>query len=238
MTLGGGSPGSQASVIMTQSYFTIDCGGNDPHNELGGFLMTDIDVKVVGSFAAGGTQDRAVRVFEHELGHAHMLNHARCFNTPACDDPMPPTAPLPNSGPLMDPQGRTGLKAADASGGNKVFPDSESIINFNNCFNSTGAVIFPLVIQTGECNLLVSTKIPQNEIRSEITPNPTTSSIKIIIHDENLSFRFVDINGHVVRSGILTSGENLLSVESLPSGVYQLILSSNQSVSSFKIVKI
>lgn len=238
VALGGGAPGTQAAVITTQSYFTIDCGGNDPNNELGGFIMTDIDMRVTGSFAATGTQARAVRVFEHELGHAHMLNHARCFNTPSCDDPMPPAAPLPNSGPLMDPQGRTGLKSADASGGNKVFPDSESIINFNNCFNSAGAVIFPTPIQTGGCNMIVSTKTPQNKIISQVTPNPAASSINIIVQEENLSFRFSDMNGRTVISGKLTAGENHLNIESLPSGVYLLTLSSNRSVSSYKIVKI
>ena len=65
-----------AALSQSQTYFSIEC--DDEMNR--GFIMTDFDITVSASYVnpnnGNANQDRLQKLFEHELGHAHLINHA------------------------------------------------------------------------------------------------------------------------------------------------------------------
>ncbi len=221
-----GNPDAQAALIVSQFYFSIDCGGSDIENEDGGYILTDLDFVVDNNFASGNDQARAERVFTHELGHAHMLNHARCFGF-LC------------GGPLMHPQATTGTKDVDIAGGNEIFVDSETIIN-NGCVQDNVA-IFPVAIKTGNCGIVVSAnELETNEIQVQVIPNPTYESIRVKAANKaaKLQYQLSDSNGKVMGIGIIISDNQNLDLSHYPSGIYYLSIASENGMGYFKIVKL
>ena len=184
--------------------------------------MTDLDVLVAPNFAMGDDNDRAERVFTHELGHAHMLNHALCFGF-AC------------SGPLMHPQAASGIKDVDVDGGNKIFDDSQEIIN-NGCFIGNVQVMNTLPIQIGDCGQIVATKELSNYAIS-ITPNPTAESVFIDGISENIEFKLVNTTGQILQTGE-KSGDFIIQLSTYPQGAYWLNIANKTENIYFKIIKL
>ena len=216
-----GDPNAQAAVRLSQ-YFQIDCDGSDPNNDNGGFIMTDIDVVVEPNFANGNDEVRAKRVFTHELGHAHMLNHAFCFGF-AC------------SGPLMHPQGESGIKDVDIDGGNKIYDDSQEIVN-NDCFLGNVQVLNTQPIQAGSCGQIVATKeLPNYSI--SILPNPTAESVFIEGISERIDFKLVNTTGQILQTG-KRSDNFTIPLSPYPQGAYWLNIANKTENIYFKIIKL
>lgn len=99
--------------------------------------------------------------------------------------------------------------------------------------------------QFENCGAIDYTSV-ENKVESEqfikIYPNPVSS--KLTIHSEKLvleSIRIFDINGHLVRSfnlvGQPTFSETI-DVESLPNGVYSVVVKSETEIYSSRFIKI
>jgi hypothetical protein len=227
VTLGGlSSPDAQAAVLFSQAYFSIDCNGSLPIDEDGGFIMTDLDVIIKGSYATdiNVSASRRKRVFEHELGHAHMLNHAYCFGGGI----------LGCSGPLMHPQGETGIKDVDISGGNTIFDRSAKIINNNSCIGGSGT---PIPIESGNCGDIVATHNVLNNL-SEISPNPVSDWLKIKNVNKFSTYRICNSTGVIFVNEDVPNEEFQVDLTLLKPGYYLLILEGDDIVSYSKIVKI
>lgn len=216
------NPETQAGLVQGTAYFPIDCNGSDSEDLDGGFIMTDLDFVVNSNFAMGTDQNRAERVFTHELGHAHMLNHAFCFGF-LC------------GGPLMHPQAETDIKDVDEDGGNEIFGDSETIIN-NSC-EVGGSVVNPMRIQSGNCGTIVSTK-EATLLRLELSPNPTDGMVLISEIDNEAEFILTNTTGQSLIFGKATANQLELDLSFYPSGTYHLTISDNNNISHFKIIKL
>jgi hypothetical protein len=221
-----GTPGAEAAVLTSLAYFSIDCNGSTANDEDGGFIMTDIDVIVHSAFAIDNTipYSRRKRVFEHELGHAHMLNHAHCFGG----------GMFGYSGPLMHPQGETEIKDVDISGGNRVFANSSKIINNNTCI---GTSLVPIPIQIGYCgDLVASQDIPNNF--TKISPNPVSDWLLIKNANDFDNYSIYNSTGIRVINQFVPSSEFQVDLTLLKPGCYLLILEGDNNVSYSKIIKI
>jgi len=73
-----------------------------------------------------------------------------------------------------------------------------------------------------------------------IGPNPTFNNINIIFKDiqKHLNFRLYSIDGRILENSILEDTIEFNYVINFPAGIYILVLSSETTSSSFKIVKI
>ena len=217
------SPDAQAALIQSQAYFPIDCGGSSDIEEQGGFIMTDLDFVVNDDFALGNDQDRAERVFEHEIGHGHNINHARC-TADSC------------SGPLMHPMGETGIQIDDINGGDEIFNDSQDIINDNDC-ELGGDMVDVDPIQTGGCGISLSEKevdIPD----LEVAPNPTSNSIRVSHREKTINYQLLSSTGVTLLYGKSNLPEFSLNLDNYAAGTYILILSSETGTAHYKIVKL
>lgn len=215
------NPNAQAALRL-QQYFQLDCGGSDPGNDEGGFIMTDLDFLVHDDFALGNDQNRAERVFTHELGHAHMLNHAYCFGF-AC------------RGPVMHPRADSGIKDVDVEGGNKIYDDSQIIIS-NACFLDGVQVINTQPIQSGNCGNIVSIKEFSNYFIS-LHPNPTMESVFIDGIPESIDFKLINMTGQILHAG-KASSDFTIQLSKYPQGAYWLNISNGTENSFFKIIKL
>jgi hypothetical protein len=74
-------------------------------------------------------------------------------------------------------------------------------------------------------------------------PNPASESIQLAFEgkylQENKTVEIIDINGKKVLSTAVSSGTSLfpISISDLASGVYQVIITSNASVTHDKFIK-
>jgi hypothetical protein len=74
-------------------------------------------------------------------------------------------------------------------------------------------------------------------------PNPASESIQLAFEgkylQENKTVEIIDINGKKVLSTAVSSGISLfpISISDLASGVYQVIITSNASVTHDKFIK-
>ncbi len=214
------TPNAQAALAQSQAYFPIDCQGSNPNDEDGGFIMSDLDIIINDDFATTGTQSRARRVLEHELGHGHCVNHARCFGT-LC------------GGPLMHPEATTGIKAVDVDGGNRIFDDSQEIIA-NGC---TGASVPPVKIEKGGCGTLVANK-EEHAFDLHIFPNPTADILWITRSEQPLSWTVSSASGQVIASGKSQLRDFEIDFSTYPPGTYLLFVSNDKGTGQYKIVKL
>lgn len=219
------NPDAQAALltsIVGQLYFDIDCHGLDPQDEDGGFIMTDLDFVVDGSFAVAGTQSRAEEVFTHELGHGHLLNHAFCFGF-LCSDP------------IMHPQGAATIKDVDEVGGNEIFNDSETIIN-NGC-EIGGSSVTPMQIETGNCGVIVAAD-EVSLLQYKLFPNPTNGILFIPEIIKGTQFTLTNSAGQTLKSDKVLTESLQINISSYPSGTYFLTLSDDQKIGHFKTIKL
>lgn len=214
------TPNAEAGLIQGQAYFPIDCNGSDPEDEDGGFIMSDLDFMVDLEFAQTGSQSRAERVFEHEIGHGHNINHARCFGF-LC------------SGPLMEATAASGIKDVDVDGGNSIFDDSQTIIN-NGC---TGSSVAPVAITSGSCGTLVAVD-ETSSLTPQILPNPTTGWVSIRQGDRILNWRVMNSTGQVLKSGKPSFSDFEVDFSMYPPGTYFLFVEGESEVGHFKIIKL
>lgn len=91
-------------------------------------------------------------------------------------------------------------------------------------------------------NLLTKTKeINKETLQFEITPNPTSEKLKISLN-QNLSFPIVysiyDQMGNKIINSHVTQDNNFINVESLQSGVYLLIIHTNNKYIAQRFIKL
>lgn len=222
----GGLPGDAEAAltfgINSLFYFDIDCNGSDPNDLDGGYIMTDLDIIIDGTFAAGTDQDRAVEVLTHELGHGHMLNHAFCIGG-SCVDPM------------MHPQGNFDIQNVDEDGALRVFDDSNIIIQ-NGC-SLNGSTITPTTIKNGLCGSTTATD-EIKELTLSLSPVPTFGKIYSAESISNASYLITDTKGQVLEVGELLSGKLELDISPHPAGTYILTIQNEDEIGHFKIIKI
>lgn len=71
-----------------------------------------------------------------------------------------------------------------------------------------------------------------------IAPNPTNDVFSIDVFDGAEALRIVDMNGRTLRQMNLTStGKMLVNVADLPTGIYTVQLSSQEGISSTRLIK-
>ncbi|TAK41324.1 MAG: T9SS type A sorting domain-containing protein [Saprospiraceae bacterium] len=216
----------EAGMVQGSAYFPINCQATQA-NENGGYILTDIDIRVAPDFAQNGTQARAVEAMTHELGHAHMLNHAFCFGANCTE-------------PLMEGYGGAGaVQQADSDGANRVFNTSSGIINSNTCFltGPGGGMIAPIPIQSGDCGAVN----PTFEIGAfEVTyfPNPAISSIIISNLLHSGKYLLYSSSGKLLESGDFQVGDYEMDVSAYPQGTYIVKLVIGTESGHFKIVKL
>ncbi len=216
------TPNAQAALAQSQAYFPIDCNGSDPADEDGGFIMADLDIIINDDFALTGTQSRARRVLEHELGHGHNTNHARCFG-------------LLCGGPLMHPEGTTGIKTVDVDAGNRIFDDSQGIIN-NGC-TVGGTNVNPVAILSGDCGTLVADR-EERPLDLLVFPNPTADQVWVSKAGQPFSWSVSTASGLAVASGKSSISDFNIDFSAYPPGTYLLVISNDEGIGRYKIVKL
>lgn len=215
---------AEAGMVMDYAYFPISCGGVDPNDEDGGFIMSDIDFRVAPSFAMGTDQSRAIEVFVHELGHAHLLNHARCVGT-GC------------TAPAMEAYGgQTGIQNADIDGANRIFGTSADIIFNNLCLVGNDDVeVNP--IETGGCGA-TNPSIETEFSDVKISPNPTNKVVTISNLQRVEKYVLVNSSGQILQFGNTQVGELHLDLAPYPQGSYYLTILHDTTTGHFKIIKL
>lgn len=128
---------------------------------------------------------------------------------------------------------------ASGSGGKASYSVGQVVYTTNSGSNGSSAQgvqqPYEIYITTGiesvsEINLLVSTY-----------PNPTSDVLNLIIdrsNFDNLSYQLMDINGKLLTSDVITKTNTSISMNELPAAIYFIkIISSNQEIKTFKIIK-
>lgn len=91
--------------------------------------------------------------------------------------------------------------------------------------------------------IFVTTGIEEMDVILNISayPNPTTDFLQLKIESEkmkNLSFQLYNINGKLLQNKKITGTESQINMTGLVSAIYfVIVLSENQIVKSFKIIK-
>lgn len=102
---------------------------------------------------------------------------------------------------------------------------SVSVTSPNGCTSFSNAVSFTLSIHENEFQEVA------------IFPNPTDAEIKIVVTEPILNLAIYDQKGRLLNSYSPNSNSFIFSLDQLPKGVYNLIISGNSSVSHKKVVK-
>lgn len=214
---------AQAGMILAYAYFPISCGGTDPNDEDGGFIMSDIDFVVAEDFAEGTDQARAVEVFIHELGHAHLLNHARCL--------------APCTDPAMEAYGGdNGIQSVDDDGANRIFGTSADIITSTLCLVGASNVE-PNAITQGGCGITNPTK-ESEFLGIKLSPNPTNKAVVVSNVLQSGKYILVNSSGQILQSGNTMVGELYLDLAHYPPGSYFLTILHDINADHFKIIKL
>lgn len=215
---------AQAGMVLAYAYFPISCGGVDPNDEDGGFIMSDIDFKVAPSFAVDNDQARAIEVFVHELGHAHLLNHARCVGF-GC------------TAPAMEAYGGdTGIQNADIDGANRIFGTSADII-FNNLCLVGANIVEVNPIEDGGCGATNATKASEF-LGIQLSPNPTDKTVVVSNLQRAGKYALFNSSGQILQFGDTQVGELHLDLAPYPQGSYFLTILHDTTTGHFKIVKL
>lgn len=132
------------------------------------------------------------------------------------------------------------VSGKDIMGSNGSISYSIGQIDFIN-YQSNDNIITQGVQQPFEIFVL-DTKEWNSLIDVQVFPNPTSEGIELIInsnHPESFSFILFDIKGKQVKSNVLQSSRNYISLNELSQSVYLLTLLSNDSTykKTFKIIK-
>ncbi len=212
----------QAGLAVGNQYYKIDC--EDSEEERTGYVLADLDFKVDPSFFQNGSQSRAIRVFEHELGHAHMINHAKCIASGSC------------IGPLMEAKGGTSIQTVDIDGAKRVFNTSKSIIESNSCFQN-GMPIDVVPIASGECGFLNALNDLQT-ISFQVTPNPGNDLFLLENLPAAAQLLLVDFTGRKLLAKEIENTSTSLDLTNYPSGTYLLVVSTKESIGHYKIIKL
>ena len=92
---------------------------------------------------------------------------------------------------------------------------------------------------TGDCTIDVSLVGIENDVFGEIQifPIPTSGVLQINNIGVPANYNLVDISGRVLLSGTLQTGDNLINLGQLNSGIYHITLISDKMQKTYKIVK-
>ena len=85
---------------------------------------------------------------------------------------------------------------------------------------------------------IIPSVMQEPSLTVNITPNPATAEIQLQNSPVTHHYKIVDFNGTIIKSGILTPEEKVIKTQSLPNGIYVLILEDEKNnVSVGKFVK-
>lgn len=185
----------QASVVVSNDY-VVPCPNGD--GQLGGYVMSDIDIKVSPEGVANVSYDDMKNYFLHELGHCHMLQHAINPNVASTTDPLSQYTMYPdvtninfnnnNGGPNLT------IKNDDKLGAETIFQRSAAVLGIGNC------EITPISTSSncGDTNAVEEIDYLNN---IKIVPNPTDGYFYIDLLDTDIKankIRIVNILGKMV----------------------------------------
>ena len=96
-----------------------------------------------------------------------------------------------------------------------------------------------------EVILDIDTGIDDFEFNNHISiePNPTADNFKVVLGEEltqinSVDYQLIDITGKIVQTGIL-NGSNIIDINQMPNGIYQLILMEGERrLATKKVIKI
>lgn len=82
------------------------------------------------------------------------------------------------------------------------------------------------------------TKVADDVIAGmDFYPNPTTNTLNINSVNNSLNYAISTSSGVIMKTGVITAGNNLVNVQDLKEGTYMITLSSNNRTSTIKFVK-
>lgn len=161
-------------------------------------------------------------VLLHELGHAHQLDHV-----------------LNNQSELMRSTIATGQYRTFSP---NLFAGTDDVINFNQTHTYFNCDYLPMVFGYPNCS---TNSISENELENGllIYPNPFTNKLIIKFGDnrhENLEILIYSIVGKTVFSSSSHSNQKMINInlESLTEGTYIVMIKTDKSMITQKIIKV
>lgn len=155
----------------------------------------------------------------HELGHAQLLQHNNNPESPMYFE-------------LTEGASRRHLdQATDIDGG--VYIAHESA----NATHTCGDEVHQLYDDTN-CNLSLINGIEEEEVEFSVYPNPFRNELNIVLDSGNSgTVSILDSQGKLLRSEILRRTNTIVRTDKLPSGIYLLVITTEQGRFSQKLVK-
>ena len=122
-------------------------------------------------------------------------------------------------------------QATDIDGG--VYIAHESA----NATHTCGDEVHQLYDDTN-CNLSLINGIEEEEVEFSVYPNPFRNELNIVLDSGNSgTVSILDSQGKLLRSEILRRTNTIVRTDKLPSGIYLLVITTEQGRFSQKLVK-
>lgn len=127
---------------------------------------------------------------------------------------------------------------ATGIGGSATYSVGQTIFKY---ISSSDIIVAQGVQQPYEIALLSVFEDTFNTIKIQVYPNPTTSYLNINIQNNELSNLYLslfDIKGKLINQKKITSSNEILSLENMPSSTYFLrVFGHKNEFKTFKIIK-
>ena len=127
---------------------------------------------------------------------------------------------------------------ATGSGGSSTYSVGQLVYTTN---TDTGGTVTQGVQQSFELFTLSNPELTTVNLSVITYPNPTSDYLTLNITDSalnNLSYKFIDINGKVVAIGPITNADTQIAMQQLAIGIYILkVNQNNKELKTFKIIK-
>jgi hypothetical protein len=127
---------------------------------------------------------------------------------------------------------------ATGSGGSSTYSVGQLVYTTN---TDTGGTVTQGVQQSFELFTLSNPELTTVNLSVITYPNPTSDYLTLKITDSalnNLSYKFIDINGKVVAIGPITNADTQIAMQQLAIGIYILkVNQNNKELKTFKIIK-
>jgi hypothetical protein len=68
-----------------------------------------------------------------------------------------------------------------------------------------------------------------------VYPNPANDLLKVNTEGEDAVYSLIDIQGRIIKTGVISLGMGEIEVKDLPAGVYQLTVNAGNRQGQFKV---
>lgn len=89
----------------------------------------------------------------------------------------------------------------------------------------------------GACGTLGTDTVSKEKDRVEVYPNPFSSYVQVVYHNEGTPYSIKDVSGNIIRTGKLQKGISRIDLQNLTAGLYFLIIHDGKTDIMKKIIR-